>query len=282
MAKLNLKDVTLVSVNSIYPEDSIRAMRVCMTHCDFGNIKIFSNQHIKVDGIHSVVRPIKGLKDYCYFIMKELNDHIDTSHVLIVQPDGFIINPKAWTNEFLKYDYIGAPWRLNAGIENVDKNNRVGNGGFSLRSKKLLEATQNRYEEDEFFPEDELICRTYRKFFVTKCGIDFAPYDIAVKFAVDSEKYDGSFGFHGKLTMAINNIELYSGQTNFEWFARYNYDPEWIQYLYIKPRDPDFIKRMIKDYKRTDVVAKYLGICTDTVERWCGVRKQNSKTKAKR
>ena len=53
--------------------------------------------------------------------------------MLIIQHDGFILNHKAWDNEFLNYDYIGAPvyWMGNKLIE-------VGNGGFSLRSKKLL------------------------------------------------------------------------------------------------------------------------------------------------
>lgn len=43
-------------------------------------------------------------------MIKELNKYIETDYVLIVQYDGFILNPKAWMDEFLEYDYIGAPW----------------------------------------------------------------------------------------------------------------------------------------------------------------------------
>ena len=32
--------------------------------------------------------------------------------MLIVQDDGFIINKNLWDEEFLSYDYIGAPWPL--------------------------------------------------------------------------------------------------------------------------------------------------------------------------
>ncbi|MFM6811478.1 MAG: DUF5672 family protein, partial [Dolichospermum sp.] len=79
---------------------------------------------------------------------KELNSFIETEFCLVTQGDGFIINPQFWSEEFLNYDYIGAPWRKQSHLVNsqgqtvniLDLNkNRVGNGGFSLRSKRLLE-----------------------------------------------------------------------------------------------------------------------------------------------
>lgn len=87
-------------------------------------------------------------------MIKELNKYIETSYVLIIQYDGFILNPDAWTDEFLEYDYIGAPWWY------TDDCN-VGNGGFSLRSKKLLEILANDDSILETHPEDHHICRTY-------------------------------------------------------------------------------------------------------------------------
>ena len=36
--------------------------------------------------------------------------YIKTSHVLIVQWDGYIINSKKWDSRFLNFDYIGAPF----------------------------------------------------------------------------------------------------------------------------------------------------------------------------
>jgi hypothetical protein len=43
------------------------------------------------------------------------------------------VNPAAWDPEFLDWDYIGAKWFW------AEAGKRVGNGGFSLRSYKLLE-----------------------------------------------------------------------------------------------------------------------------------------------
>ena len=81
-----------------------------------------------------------------------LNNYIDSDFVLIIQDDGHIVNPHLWDNEFLNYDYIGAPWpnnkkwknRFSKYDEKVSSNiirnfnlNNIGNGGFSLRSKNF-------------------------------------------------------------------------------------------------------------------------------------------------
>ena len=33
-----------------------------------------------------------------------------TPHVLLIQWDGFVVNPSAWSDEFLDFDYVGARW----------------------------------------------------------------------------------------------------------------------------------------------------------------------------
>jgi len=62
---------------------------------------------------------------------------------LLVQPDGFVINPDKWDNQFFEYDYIGAPWEQvpHSYLDPWGKPHRVGNGGFSFRSKKLLDVS---------------------------------------------------------------------------------------------------------------------------------------------
>lgn len=42
----------------------------------------------------------------------ELGDYIETDFVMLVHYDGFIVHPELWRDEFLDYDYIGAPWPL--------------------------------------------------------------------------------------------------------------------------------------------------------------------------
>ena len=67
-----------------------------------------------------------------------MNNYFDTDYVLTFQSDGFILNPDAWTDEFFNYDYIGAPWG--------DNRYAVGNGGFSFRSKKLMNFVSDNIE----------------------------------------------------------------------------------------------------------------------------------------
>ena len=85
---------------------------------------------------------------YSTLMLKGLAPHVETSHALVVQWDGYVVNPDAWTDAFLDVDYCGAPWPWG------DDDRRVGNGGFSLRSRRLIDALASpevvlRGNEDE-------------------------------------------------------------------------------------------------------------------------------------
>ena len=57
---------------------------------------------------------------------------IQGEKVLIYQEDSCLF--KSNIEDFIKWDYIGAPWP----VEKDDTPNCVGNGGFSLRTKKCM------------------------------------------------------------------------------------------------------------------------------------------------
>ena len=42
--------------------------------------------------------------------MLKIGEYIESDFALVVQDDGHIVNPNNWSDEFLAYDYIGAPW----------------------------------------------------------------------------------------------------------------------------------------------------------------------------
>lgn len=146
---------------------------------------------------------IESYDDYQNFCKAKLPDLFNTDFVLIIQMDGKILNPLAWTNDFFNYDYIGAPWKNNnKSITNIlRKKNRncfnkdlyIGNGGFSLRSKRFCqfvkENTIDAYCEDVYA---SVILRDK----LEKAGMKFAPYDIAKKFSVENDIYVGQFGAH--------------------------------------------------------------------------------------
>jgi len=133
---------------------------------------------------------IHSLEDYSRFMVKELGRHITTSHVLTAQWDGYILNESAWKDEWLDYDYIGAVWH--DGV--------VGNGGFSLRSKRLLDALGDPAFAAPFYPEDERICRDWREQLEHDYKIRFAPPEVASEFSIEGGRYTGQFGFHSFVT----------------------------------------------------------------------------------
>jgi len=185
---LSLNNVTLVCIDDYNIQRAYQALRFCIKEITFNSVKLFTSEkdHISSYPIEKVIiHSINDKNQYSEFIIKELFNYINTEYVLIIQWDGFIVNHLAWNDKFFNYDYIGAPWK---------DDNVVGNGGFSLRSKKLLKLiSELDYDKTN---EDVFICRTNRDL-LTKFGIKFAPVDIAYKFSIENEEYQGSFGWHG-------------------------------------------------------------------------------------
>lgn len=194
MDKLNLKNVTLVSVECVDWKRLENTITVCHHYVSFASTKVFSSLSYNHPHKCTIDFPVTSKEEYSEFILKRLNEYIDTDFVLIVQHDSCILNPKSWSDEFLNYDYIGSPWWYE------DEFN-VGNGGFSLRSKKLLEMCAND-EKITGHPEDHVICRENGKYLKEK-GIRFAPESIAKDFSIEGNytskygrKWTYEFGYH--------------------------------------------------------------------------------------
>lgn len=183
---------TLCCIDCINYEFAIEALNKSKEGCTFDRILFLTDMDVCLPDIETVViPPIGSRQEYSKFILHELHHYIDTEFVLLIQWDGYVIHPNAWTNEFLNFDYIGAPWG-----QYKDKF-RVGNGGFSLRSHKLLLATRE-IPFDGTLNEDELIGRNYRPLLEEKYNVLFAPETIAEKFSFESTyPIQQPFGFHG-------------------------------------------------------------------------------------
>jgi len=179
LMKRKLANITLLGVDHNM-ERLKKAFEICEYYFDFAEKKLITTTDTEMvtdTGVQIINKEIDSIEAYSHFMIKELNDYVQTDYVLIVHHDGFILNPDAWTDEFLQYDYIGAPWRYKD-----DKN--VGNGGFSLRSKKLLELLANDPYILDTHPEDDRICRMYGDYLKSK-GIRFAPEELAKKFSIE-------------------------------------------------------------------------------------------------
>ena len=149
------------------------------------------------------INPIEQFPHDYNRVMMCLMPHIASERFnLVIQTDGYPCNPEAWSHDFLQYDYIGASWPW----ESLS----VGNGGFSLRSRALLDALL-QVDLSEFFhhPEDVAICRMLRPMLEQDYQIRFAPAELADRFSVEFNTHSSwlgtSFGFHGKHTEVLEN-----------------------------------------------------------------------------
>lgn len=185
---INLSNTTLVCIGSTKIKETLKAINICHKYCNFYNTVFFTD---KTTPYTFHIKEMKSIKDYDYFVVKELPKHVYSDYVLTVHWDGFIVNPDSWTNDFFNYDYIGAPWPW--------MNNICGNGGFCFKSRKFLFAQQTIFKNIPNItePDDLTLCMYYKKDFVN-IGCQYAPPDIAYQFSTEHGGYDNykSFGFH--------------------------------------------------------------------------------------
>lgn len=147
-------------------------------------------EHPQVEVIK--IPTIKSKAEYSYLLVKKLSHYFTTAYCLVIQHDGYVIDGSQWGDEFLNYDYIGAPWLY------PDADRNVGNGGFSLRSHRLQTYMEYDDKIEIIEPEDEVIGRLYRRYLEKVYDLKFAPEHIAHKFSYElHEPYGKTFGFHG-------------------------------------------------------------------------------------
>jgi hypothetical protein len=213
---IDIKKVTLVTVDGVDPEKATKILQYSCRDILFEDIKVITfkepsnlSDNIKFIKINKLDRD-----GYNRFIAKDLFKYINTDFCITVQLDGFILNANMWSEEFLNYDYIGAPWPTDL-IDAVLANKYqrppighpwIGNGGFSLRSRRILE------EASKFsWPgggEDNLFCIDLRDH-MESIGLKYAPIDLSLKFSMETPLVEGidrhllpidfskHFGFHG-------------------------------------------------------------------------------------
>lgn len=217
--KLDLPDITLICVSGVKSFKSLSSIYRSARKCNFGKIVFVSTvlPEIKI-GNFSIEKPLgtslKSINEYNWYCIYKLNTHIQTKYALVVQYDSAVLHAEKWRNEFLDYDYIGAPWPISANAykDPFGKTQRVGNGGFSLRSKKLLEVPKTRdipwdvvgdgfYKtfNTDLLSEDGNICVHNRHLYELE-GCKFAPVEVAMHFSYENDVPENfgikPFGFH--------------------------------------------------------------------------------------
>lgn len=188
---MKLKDITLVGVSSVKIEETLDALVRSCEGLDFHSVKILTDVNCKRDGVDVYKVPkMSTIDEYSRFMVYDLGDYIDTEYAITVQYDGWIINPDKWSDEFYQYDYIGAPWPLpNDGFSYRDPFNniiRVGNGGFSFRSKRIMTLPKKLGLEWKayhgFYNEDGFLA-IHNKHIFEQWGCKYPTPEVAAKFS---------------------------------------------------------------------------------------------------
>ena len=109
--------------------------------------------------------------------------------ILIFQEDTFIFNNNI--NNFIAYDYVGAPW-----VRDVLPIN-VGNGGLSLRSKRVMKNIIKNLSNDDTFINEEIAEDTFFSKHMQRLKIGkIADYNTASYFSSELICNNESFGGH--------------------------------------------------------------------------------------
>lgn len=186
--KLQLPNVTLMCMTSVKVMESVKAMQYSMRQIDFGDAVFISDKkpiYLPKTIRFSYTSKLKDIDSFNYKMIYELTEHVHTDYVMIVHYDGFVVNPQQWRDEFLDYDYIGAPWpdpHDDFTYRDINGNLcRVGNS-VGIRSKRLLDFPNEAnlpFEADHgFFHEDGFLCVKNRHL-VEAAGMKIAPLEVA-------------------------------------------------------------------------------------------------------
>lgn len=200
----NLSSNKFVILNNLKKLGSIKTYILCCQN-NRNSFNIF-NDNKNVQFIEIILQEDNVNFYNNLLLTKEFWNKFEEENLLICQEDSIIFNSKFKLQDFLEFDYIGAPWPKN---QKENKNN-VGNGGFSFRKKsKMLEMLEidnpNKYlnlsenvinyinnanlenpPEDIFF--SNLLINTNKGY--------VADYMTAGKFSTELLQLSNSFGGH--------------------------------------------------------------------------------------
>lgn len=176
------------------------------TFFNFKEIVYISDVDPKVEGVKYIHTDPISYYDYNKWCLHNMSDYVTTDYALSFQDDGWPLNPELWSDEFLEYDYVGAPIGKDQNNILFHPEDRIGGGGFTLRSKKLMEFTKTIPYPDKYGKcnnEDTIIAMEYRKD-IMELGMRICPHHISRKFVVqmpvdDEHNLYTSFGFHGRI-----------------------------------------------------------------------------------
>ena len=169
---------------------------------------------------HVAIGPL-DYQGYSWFMLFMLWRVVHTEFALVVQDDGWVLDGRLWRDEWLQYDYLGAPvhlahvsapegdyWSRGFGwCNDLPQGHHavpVLNGGFSLRSQRLMRVFADHPQLRVEVPAPDLVAPQPLQFAwgqdalnedvqltgilrerLQALGMRFAPLEVAIYFAIE-------------------------------------------------------------------------------------------------
>lgn len=197
---LKLPQVTLIALSGIgyQTAENIEALKKSCEGIEWGAVKYIQQGNIT------------DINSWNKAVIYDLHNYVQTDYAMLVHPDGYIVAPQNWREEFLGYDFIGAPWPLPADGYSYRTPTgevvRVGNS-VSIRSKRLLKLPSELGLEWRSYygntNEDGFLCVHNRDRLIEQ-GIRFAPLELAKYFSKEHSISENE----GIETFAFHQIDL--------------------------------------------------------------------------
>ena len=200
------------------------------------------------------INKISSVSEYNKLVLIDIYEIVSQEFALVFQWDGFPLNANAWNLEFFRYDFLGAPH-----YSEIYKT-LFFNGGFSLRSKRLMEKVRNvvtAYPALINHPEDAVICNLLREKLESSQML-FPDMSIAGQFSYELGAMPESFfGFHGAF--------------NFPFFFKeddlVNLSDELIERL----NQPNIILHLLNNAHLKNYL-DFIQVCLHKIESWPGLK----------
>ena len=104
----DLSGVTLVCVDTVNHALALRALALSSRSLRFADIVLLtrampSDVQVPAGIVVREIAPLASRDDYSRFVLKSLLPHVATPHLLLVQWDGYVVNPDAFEPAFRSF-----------------------------------------------------------------------------------------------------------------------------------------------------------------------------------
>lgn len=192
MNRLPLAQVTLCAVDCETPALAALALLQAQRHIAFGRVVLFTHGWLPTIVLPRLqvvdIAPLQGPAERADFVARRLHAYVSSSHALLMRWDAGVLDPRAWSDEFLVYDHLAAP---------AEPDEPAALPGLSLRSRRWLRAGADPRLVAPWL-DDRRMAGEHRGFLESAHGVHFAPAALSRRFAaVGGRAGDGVFGFVG-------------------------------------------------------------------------------------